>query len=205
MEKIYLYHREKIVKTLGPGSRYALWVQGCPHNCKGCIAAESHSSNEGGEYVDTEQILREIAEQRKVLTGITISGGEPFMQSKQLNDILKGVIAMGLDVICYTGFLYEELKESKDTHIKEMLGYIDILIDGKYIEELNTGSYLRGSDNQRIIHLKDTYKKYEKMMNSLKNRNVEFKIKDNKTIFIAGIPPLDLNEKMDGIMQKLYE
>ena len=136
---------------------------------------------------------------------MTISGGEPFMQSKALKLLLKGIVERGLDVICYTGFLYEELKDSNNKDIQEMLGYIDILIDGKYVEELNTGSYLRGSDNQRIIHLKNTYKKYEKLMNSMKNRNVEFKVKDNKTIFIAGIPPLNLNEQLDGIMQKLYE
>ena len=205
MAELYLYHREKLVKTLGPGNRYVLWVQGCPHNCKGCIVAESHSSNEGGEYIDVKSILKEIAEERNLLTGVTISGGEPFMQSKALKLLLKGIVERGLDVICYTGFLYEELKDSNNKDIQEMLRYIDILIDGKYIEELNTGSYLRGSDNQRIIHLKNTYKKYEKLMNSMKNRNVEFKVKDNKTIFIAGIPPLNLNEQLDGIMQKLYE
>lgn len=204
MKELYLYHREKKVSTLGPGKRYAIWVQGCPHNCKGCIAKDSHSFTQGGKYVSTDIVLDEIDEVRDILTGITISGGEPFMQAEGLCEVLRGAVARNLDVICYTGYQYEELRESKNPYIREMLTYIDILIDGKYVEELNSGSYLRGSDNQRIIHLKNSYKKYEKMMNSLKNRNVEFKIKDRK-MFIAGIPPLDFDEELEKFMKKIYE
>ena len=204
MKNLYLYHREKMVSTLGPGKRYAIWVQGCPHNCKGCIAKDSHSFTKGGEYVNTDSVLDEIDEVRAALTGVTISGGEPFMQAEGLCEVLRGAVERNLDVICYTGYQYEELKENENPYIREMLTYIDILIDGKYVEELNSGSYLRGSDNQRIIHLKDRYKRYEKVMNALKNRNVEFKIKDRE-IFIAGIPPLDFDEEMEKLMKKIYE
>lgn len=202
MISIYLYHREKSVKTLGPGERYVIWTQGCGHKCKGCIVPESHSLNEGGEYVSIELILREIDE-NKNLRGITISGGEPFLQRAPLLELLREINKRKLDVICYSGFLYEELKKSKET--REILKYIDILIDGKYEEDKNTGSYLRGSDNQRIIHLKSTYKRYEKEMKEAKNRNIEIKILEDNNIFLAGIPPLNLNENWSEIRKKIYE
>lgn len=203
-ESIYLHHREMGIKTLGPGERYVLWVQGCTHNCKGCIAPETHSLTTGGYWFEIKKILEEISCKNN-LRGITISGGEPFLQAEKLIILLKKLKKKKLDVICYTGFLYEDILKNKIPFGKELLKYIDILIDGKYNEELNTGSYLRGSDNQRILHLKNTYKKYEKKMNGLKNRNVEIKIIDEKTLFIAGIPPLKLNEDWNEISKKIYK
>lgn len=204
MEKVYLFHREKRIKTLGPGDRYVIWVQGCTHNCKGCIAPESHSLNSGGYWIKINDLLEEI-KNIKGLRGVTISGGEPFLQAAALEKFCMEVRKLKLDVICFSGFRYEELKNGKVPFGRNLLNYIDILVDGKYIEELNTESYLRGSDNQRIIHLKNTYKKYENQMNALKNRNVEFKLVDNKTIFIAGIPPKKMEEDWDNIRKKLYK
>ncbi|MBM6875912.1 4Fe-4S single cluster domain-containing protein [Fusobacterium mortiferum] len=202
--RIYLHHREENIKTLGPGDRYAIWVQGCTHNCKGCIAPESHSLDSNGYWIEVSKILKEIRSNKK-LRGITISGGEPFLQAKSLLSLLKELQKEKLDVICYTGFQYEDILNDKIPFGKKMLDYIDILIDGKYVEELNNESYLRGSDNQRIIHLKNTYKVYEGKMNELKNRNVEIKIIDNKTLFIAGIPPKKMEKDWKKIREKIYE
>lgn len=200
--KIYLYHREKKVKTLGPGERYAIWTQGCPHNCEGCIAPESHSIDCGGEWIEIDTILSEIDE-NNLIQGVTISGGDPFIQKKPLLNLVKEIAKRGLNIICYTGFTYEELKKNKEA--QEILKYIDILIDGKYEKNRNSGSYLRGSDNQRIIHLKNTFKKYEKMMLNTKNRNVEIKFLDESSIFIVGLPPVNLNENWDKVRKNIYK
>lgn len=200
--KIYLYHKESGVKTLGPGERYVIWTQGCIHNCEGCIAKESHSQDTGGEWFLISNLLQEIDKQKK-LRGITISGGEPFLQKKSLLKFVMEVSKRNLDIICYTGFLYEELINSKES--REILKYIDILIDGKYDFKKNTGSYLRGSDNQRIIHLKKTYKEYEQSMLQMKNRNIEIKVINGNTIFLAGIPPINLNENWNQIREKIYK
>lgn len=204
MEKLYLFHRENNVKTLGPGIRYTIWVQGCPHNCKGCIVPESHSLNSGGYWITVDEILNEI-DKLLGITGITISGGEPFLQTEALISLLKEVRKRELDVICYTGYLYEDILYEKVKNGKEILKYIDILIDGKYEEELNNDNYLRGSENQRIIHLKETYKKHEVKMNELKNRNIEIKVINNKEIFIAGIPSKKMQKDWNKIRKKIYE
>lgn len=202
--RIYLHHREKNIKTLGPGDRYVIWVQGCTHNCEGCIAPESHSLDSNGYWIEISEILKEIRANKK-LRGVTISGGEPFLQARALLPLLKELQREKLDIICYTGFRYEDILNDKIPFGKNLLEYIDILIDGKYIEELNNESYLRGSDNQRIIHLKNTYKNYEKKMKELKNRNIEIKIIDNKTLFIAGIPPKKMEKDWEKIREKLYK
>lgn len=202
-KKLYLHHRENHIKTLGPGERYVIWVQGCTHNCKGCIAPETHPLNENGYWMELDNIVKEINKSKNI-RGITISGGEPFLQAENLFYLLKKIKNKNLDIICYTGFLYEEILEEKIPFGKELLNYIDILIDGKYVEGLNNENYLRGSENQRIIHLKNTYKKNESQMLNLKNRNVEIKIVDKKTIFIAGIPPKTMEKNWEKIKEKIY-
>lgn len=204
MKKLYLHHRENYIKTLGPGERYVIWVQGCVHNCKGCIAPETHSLNKNGYWIETDNLLREI-DQSKNLRGITISGGEPFLQAESLIYFLKKLKNKNLDIICYTGFLYEEILKEKVPFGKELLNYIDILIDGKYVENLNKENYLRGSENQRIIHLKNTYKKNEEQMIKLKNRNIEIKVLNERTFFIAGIPPKSMEKDWEKIKEKLYK
>lgn len=203
-DSLYLYHREQKVKTLGPGERYIIWLQGCKHQCENCIAPETHSIDQNGEWIKIEQLIMEI-KANKEIRGVTISGGEPFLQVEGLAAFVKKIRSMGLDIICYTGFKYEDLKKSKNKHITGILSEIDILIDGKYEFDKNTGSYLRGSDNQRIIHLKPTYKKYEMEMNELKSRNVEVKSSGENMIFFAGIPPIGLSEKYNEIVKKIYE
>lgn len=202
-KELYLYHREKKVKTLGPGERYVLWVQGCIHNCPNCIAPETHSIDTGGYFININEILEEIRED-KAIQGVTVSGGEPFLQAENLIFLLKEIKKIRLNIICYTGFLYEDILKDKISYGKELLKYIDVLIDGKYIDELNNDNYLRGSENQRIIHLSNVFKKHKDKMNELKNRNIEVRILDNTTIFITGIPPKALNKDWGSVRKKIY-
>ena len=151
--QIELYMLEPEVTVLGPGKRYAVWVQGCRRNCPGCIAGNSHRA-EDGFLMSTYALAQEILLSKT--TGITISGGEPFLQAEPLTEMLELVKQKrNLGVIIYTGYLFEELKDVP--FADKLLQYTDLLIDGPYVSELDDGLSLRGSSNQRVIPLTDRY------------------------------------------------
>ena len=153
---IYVYMKEPAVRVLGPGLRYVLWVQGCEHNCPGCIAVGAQNM-EKGKPIDIDALAIEIILSKA--EGLTISGGEPFLQAKELAkmlDIISSKKDMG--VIVYTGYTYEVLKRNRDS--KKLLSKIDLLVDGPYIRDLDDGKSLRGSSNQRIIPLTDRYRDF---------------------------------------------
>jgi len=196
--KLYLYHRTSGIKTLGPGLRYAIWTQGCIHNCKNCIAPDTHPLDKNGYWLGIEELYLEIEENMKKenIRGITISGGEPLLQAEPLVELIKRLKERTqLDIICFTGFEYSYLKNKKDKSIEYILANIDILIDGKYIEEKNENNYLRGSSNQNMIFLSERYREYENDMKNLKNRNIEIMWINDREIFIAGIPYKEREEK----------
>lgn len=134
----------------GPGLRYTIFTQGCPHHCPGCHNPQTHDFK-GGKLVNIKNISKEI-KANPLLSGVTFSGGEPFLQAKKLIPLAKEIKAMGLEIACYTGFLFEELFSSKVEGGQELLKYIDVLIDGKFV--LNQRSLelmFKGSKNQRTI------------------------------------------------------
>lgn len=135
----------------GPGIRLVVFTQGCNHNCIGCHNPESHSFS-GGKLIDIEEILDMIKE-NPLLDGITFSGGEPFEQAIGCSILAKKVKELGLNVIVYTGYTFEQIL--KNDQFKELLLQTDTLIDGKFeIEEKSLMLKFRGSKNQRIIDVK---------------------------------------------------
>ena len=135
----------------GDGIRFAIFMQGCQRNCEGCHNPETHALN-GGRLIDTAEILAEI-KKNPLLDGITLTGGEPFLQINAADEIARAVKSFGLNVWCYTGFIYEELPPDAAPLIQN----IDVLIDGAFIESLrDLGLQFRGSSNQRIIDLNKT-------------------------------------------------
>lgn len=137
----------------GPGIRYAIFVQGCPHNCPGCHNPSSHSFTDG--YMrDTSDILAEIRA-NPLLDGVTFSGGEPFMQAQELAELAAAVHKLGLNVIVYSGYTFEELTAQLGRPgWRDLLNQADVLIDGRF--EQQERSYdlrFRGSKNQRAIDL----------------------------------------------------
>lgn len=141
----------------GPGLRFTIFTQGCPHHCKGCHNPKTHDFK-GGKLVTSEYILKEIASDRGA-TGITLSGGEPFCQAKVLAPLAKQLKQMGYEVASYSGWTFEELNSGKIPFAKELLENIDILIDGKFIlEQRSLELSFRGSKNQRIIDVPKSLK-----------------------------------------------
>lgn len=146
--------RESIVD--GPGIRFTVFTQGCPHKCKGCHNPQTHDFN-GGYFTDTDVIFEELKKD-PLLQGVTFSGGEPFMQPRPLLELAKKAHSIGLNVMAYTGFLYETLKKQaeSDPYIDLLLKEVDILVDGPFIQEQKTLMIpFRGSKNQRMLYLTD--------------------------------------------------
>lgn len=145
-------NKESIVD--GTGIRYTIFVQGCPHNCPGCHNPETHKFGIGTD-LDFEQIYKDIS-CNVLLDGVTYSGGEPMCFAEKLIELskyLKDKMGSEFTFWCYTGYVYEEI--IKDPKRLELLGYLDVLVDGPYIQEKRdlTLSF-RGSSNQRIIDVK---------------------------------------------------
>ena len=139
----------------GPGFRFSLFVQGCPHHCPGCHNPQTHSFA-GGFPVSPEEILERM-EKNPLLKGITLSGGEPFCQPEALAYLARKVHETGRDVVCYTGYTLEQLLTMEDPHIRELLNEIDLLIDGPFLlEQRDLTLLFRGSSNQRLILLRPT-------------------------------------------------
>jgi anaerobic ribonucleoside-triphosphate reductase activating protein len=143
----------------GDGCRLTVFVQGCARRCPGCQNPETQPM-EGGRTIDTTAILQQMAE-NPILSGITFSGGEPFLQPAPLASLARAVHQRGLDVWSYSGFTLEELTEraEKDKATRALLNELDVLVDGPYEEEQRDLTlHFRGSRNQRVIDMKKTKK-----------------------------------------------
>ncbi len=151
----------------GPGVRVSLFVSGCTHRCKNCFNEEAWDFNYGEEF--TEKEAERILEALKpdYIKGFSLLGGEPFEPKNQdvLSILLPRIKAAypEKDIWCYTGYDYEKdlmTYRLTDKEITEkMLSNIDILVDGKFVEELkNLKLRFKGSENQRIIDLKKSRK-----------------------------------------------
>jgi len=151
----------------GPGLRYVIFTQGCPHSCAGCHNPQTHDFAKGYDVSITE--LLDSIKQVKLISGITLSGGEPFAQAKACAELArlvketKKTMAVTrkqepqeFDVVTYSGYYYADLllMAEKNPAINELLEATDILIDGPYDETQNNPSLpFRGSDNQSMIYL----------------------------------------------------
>lgn len=113
---------------------------------------------EGGYYINTLEIVEEI-NKNPLLRGVTISGGEPFLQAKKVAKLISKIDRDKHDVIVYTGFEFEKLIELSNDENKflKLINQADIIMDGKFIMELKSNDVLfRGSSNQRAIDVKKT-------------------------------------------------
>ncbi len=183
---IKISHYIDNTRVLGPFIRSALWVHGCNRSCKGCIAQEMNT--QVPKNYETEELAKFFLSIDNA-EGITISGGEPFLQAGELCRLVK-LIRERRDygVIVYTGNTYEEILESDDNDIRDFLSQIDILIDGRYIQELDDGVPYRGSSNQRIILLSDRYRdRYEDYYLKGTKRNIEIKV-TGENVYLTGVP-----------------
>lgn len=138
----------------GYGLRFVLFTQGCPHHCPGCQNPETHPLTGGTLY--SIPMLLDAYKKNPLLTGMTFSGGEPFLHAPQLVVLAEAVHSLGGSIVTYTGYvfetLYEQSRKDNDYARLNLLEQSDILIDGPYIEaERDLTLLFRGSRNQRIL------------------------------------------------------
>lgn len=139
----------------GEGFRFAIFTQGCHHNCPQCHNPQTHDVN-GGHEVDTDELLAQICE-NPLLSGVTFSGGEPFLQAKPLAELARKIHEHGLDITTFTGYTLEQLRQMNDEDVNALLEQTDVLIDGPFVAEKKDISLrFRGSSNQRIIDMNET-------------------------------------------------
>ena len=144
----------------GPGIRTTIFSQGCPHHCPGCHNPQTHDPN-GGSWGDTDDIIAAAAE-NPLLDGITLSGGDPFMQPKECTELAKGAHKHGLNVWTYTGYTWEALFAENDPDKIALVQESDVLIDGPFLlAERSLELKFKGSRNQRTIDVKKSLEKGE--------------------------------------------
>lgn len=167
----------------GPGKRFCLWVQGCSRHCDGCHAKSTWPHNPN-KMLDVEEIY-ELIKIQKDIEGVTFLGGEPFEQAQALAFLAQKVKESGLSVVTFTGNSYEQLKNSENADIQNLLKYTDLLVDGEFCEnEFDLSRPWVGSKNQRYIFLTERYSLPEIM--HYKNK-VELRIDENGVVFVNGM------------------
>ncbi len=141
----------------GDGLRVVLWVSGCSHHCPGCQNPITLDRSDG--LIFDGNALNEIDDQlgKKYISGITLSGGDPLFEGNRRDILVLCKYIRELfpnkNIWLYTGYTYEEVSDL------EIMDYIDILVDGPYVEKLrDTSLKWRGSSNQRVIDIKETHK-----------------------------------------------
>ncbi len=139
----------------GDGLRVVLWVSGCEHKCYNCHNKITWDINNGLIFDDNakEEIFRQL--EKDYIKGITFSGGDPLHKQNRTEvfNLVKEIKTKfpKKDIWLYTGYTWEEINDL------DIIDYIDVLVDGKYIEELsNPELEWRGSSNQRVIDVKKT-------------------------------------------------
>ena len=139
----------------GPGLRFTVFTQGCPHHCPGCHNPETHDPA-GGREVSVEELAEEMGK-NPLTDGLTLSGGDPFCQAAECAALARLAHEKGLNVWTYTGYTYERLLEGDLPGALELLEQTDVLVDGPFLlAEKSYEALFRGSANQRLIDVKQS-------------------------------------------------
>jgi anaerobic ribonucleoside-triphosphate reductase activating protein len=149
--RVYRVYHNSVVE--GPGRRSVAQLAGCLLRCPGCYVPETHDPRGGVEMTVSEVVGLVLDSQGEPRDGVTVLGGEPFLQPEGLAALLGALKGRGLHVTLYTGYTLEALRAREEAAVNEALAHADILIDGPFVAQLtrNAGEW-RGSTNQRIIY-----------------------------------------------------
>ncbi|EAW35071.1 4Fe-4S single cluster domain-containing protein [Lyngbya sp. PCC 8106] len=173
-------------RTLGPGKRFVIWVQGCCFNCPGCVSPDWIPQKQAAliEVKKLAEVILSVPE----LDGLTVSGGEPMLQAKALSELFVELRQnRDISIICYSGFKLQELRTKNNDNINKILSQIDVLIDGQYIAELNDNQGWRGSSNQ-VVHFLTSRHQQEAELFLERKRDVEVHLRNDSALMV-GVPP----------------
>lgn len=189
-------HTEAHTDLLGPGDRFVIWVHGCCFDCEGCLARNTRFGS--FQMINVSDLAAVI--KKSGCDGLTISGGEPFLQAEALAALVRDVRAsVNMGVIVYSGFTLEELQGRPDS--AALLSLTDLLIDGRYIKELDDGRAYIGSSNQRLHYLTDRYKAVGAEYYSASKRRAEIKFSSD-SVTLIGVPSANVLQIWNEIKSK---
>jgi anaerobic ribonucleoside-triphosphate reductase activating protein len=134
----------------GPGIRFTVFAQGCSFNCPGCQNPQTHAFGAGQDH-SVDELVSQVR-RNPLVRGVTLSGGDPLFQAEGFAALAARLKALGYEVAAYTGFTWEDLVTQGTPAQKELLGHLDILVDGPFVVALrDLNLRFRGSSNQRVI------------------------------------------------------
>ncbi len=172
----------------GPGVRFAIWFQGCPFRCPGCCNPEMLSFS-GGDQSPVGEVIHQIRETQATVTeleGITFLGGEPFAQASSAAKIARSAQSLGLSVMIFTGYVWQDLQQNQDRCVQELISHTDLLVDGLYDQtQPDTSRRWIGSTNQQIHYLTARYSKEDSYWQEPNTLEIRL---ENKTVTINGFP-----------------
>ncbi len=186
-------------EALGPGRRYAIWVQGCPFDCSGCLA-QPWRALRINRLLPVARLVEDVLGVPG-LEGVTLSGGEPMLQAAASLSLIQGLRQQRpkLTLILYTGFTLEELRAQGRPERLQLLDTVDVLIDGRYLQTRNENRGLRGSANQRVHFLTDAYRDLGEDYFSLAARQVELHFQSDNLLMV-GIPPMGMDAAIREVL-----
>ena len=177
----------------GAGQRFVIWVQGCTLGCRGCFNSEA-CSPQGGYDASVDDVVRDILGADGI-EGVTLSGGEPFQQPRPLAELCRRVKEAGLSVFVFSGYTLGEIQASSDPAAHCLLGLIDILLAGRFVETRACRSLWRGSENQTVHFLTDRYRAQDFDLDS-GAAEVEVILGRSGEVVITGFPGADLPDAL---------
>jgi len=191
-DAVNVAHVVERCRVLGPGERFAVWVQGCPLRCPGCHNPSFQP------FVDNAWIpvddLADLALATSGIEGVTYVGGEPFSQARALAVLSRRVRLAGLSVMVFSGFTLAELRSGAVPFAGDLLEAADLLMDGRYERGMPTVRPWRGSDNQRLLPLSGRYAAQVEAWNRPVGQGFELRLTADGAVEVLGIPPEDLGQ-----------
>lgn len=173
-------------RTLGPGQRFVIWLQGCCFNCAGCVSPDWIPQKQAS-LADPQKLADYILSVPGT-EGLTVSGGEPMLQAAALGELFSYLRERrDLSLICFSGFTLAQLQAQADPAINQVLSLLDVLIDGLYVAELNDNQGWRGSANQ-VVHFLSPRHRAEAQLFTERKRDLEVHVRA-ETALMVGVPP----------------
>ena len=192
--KLNVYTIIENTKVEGPGNRTCIFVQGCLKKCEGCNSKQTWDLSAGTEY-DINELVEKILSNENI-EGVTFSGGEPFLQSKQLYLLAKILKNEDLSIVTFTGYDYDFIKKLNDGNWNKLLSVTDLLISGDFrIDEKTFDKIWVGSSNQEYHFLTKRYRSLEKEFPLMENK-IEIRLNKDGSLIINGMGD---NEKIKEV------
>ena len=186
-------------RSLGPGTRAVVWLQGCCFRCPGCIAPEMLKFR-GGSPTPVEALADQLLALDGI-DGVTFSGGEPFMQAPALASLIDRIrVRRDLSFMSYTGFTLDELRARGEQGQLDLLSRLDLLVDGRYRRDEHTTLLWRGSQNQQIHFLSDRHADLRSSVNH-PTVSLDVTIDEDGSFHWTGISPKGFRQAIERGMR----